>query len=53
MARRLRAVAVCAIAVAGWALMAAPRPERKLPSPYRIVTTCGMVTDIVRGGGWG
>lgn len=22
--------------------------ERKLPSPYAIVTTCGMVTDIVR-----
>ncbi len=44
----LRLLAACAIAAAVCLVKAAPPPERKLPSPYTIVTTCGMVTDIVR-----
>ena len=44
----LRLLAACAVAAAACVLAAAPRSERKLPSPYTIVTTCGMVTDIVR-----
>jgi manganese/zinc/iron transport system substrate-binding protein len=50
--RRSIRIRACAALTAALLLLlgavAAEAAERKLPSPYTIVTTCGMVTDIVR-----
>jgi manganese/zinc/iron transport system substrate-binding protein len=42
-------LAIAPVLLAAVAVASSPAAERKkLPTPYTIVTTCGMVTDIVR-----